>query len=156
LLRERRRKIHAEVARAIKLDFTNLREERISLLAYHLEGAGELMEAAQANIRAAFWIGAHDSSQGLRSWTKSHELLSTQPVSESIGFLRMHACLQIMGFGWREGMPTEEARRWFEEARQLALAAGSMRGNAWAHAAFGRILAANGSADDYVSRMRDT
>jgi adenylate cyclase len=67
----------------------------------------------------------------------------------------MHACLQIMGFGWREGMPTEEARRWFEEARQLALAAGSMRGNAWAHAAFGRVLAANGSADDYVSRMRE-
>ena len=155
LLRERRRKIHAKVAQAIKLDFTNLREERISLLAYHLEGAGELMEAAQANIRAAFWIGAHDSSQGLRSWTKSHQLLSTQPITESTGFLRMHACLQIMGFGWREGMPTEEAQRWFEEARQFALAAGNLRGNAWAHAAFGRVLAANGSADDYVMRMRE-
>jgi class 3 adenylate cyclase/tetratricopeptide (TPR) repeat protein len=155
LLRETRRKIHAKVARAIKLDFADLREERISLLAYHLEEAGELMEAAQANIRAAFWIGAHDSSQGLRSWTKSHQLLSTQPVSESTGFLRMHACLQIMGFGWREGMPTEDAQRWFEEARQLALAAGNVRGNVWAHAAFGRILAANGSADDYVLRMRE-
>jgi adenylate cyclase len=155
LLRDRRRKIHAAVAHAIKLDFSHLREERISLLAYHLEGAGELMEAAQANIRAAFWIGAHDSSQGLRSWTKSHQLLSTQPVSESTGFLRMHACLQIMGFGWREGMPSEEAQRWFEEARQLALAAGNMRGIAWAHAAFGRVLAANGSADDYVMRMRE-
>jgi class 3 adenylate cyclase/tetratricopeptide (TPR) repeat protein len=155
LLRETRRKIHAKVAHAIKLDFADLREERISLLAYHLEEAGELMEAAQANIRAAFWIGAHDSSQGLRSWTKSHRLLSTQPVSESTGFLRMHACLQIMGFGWREGMPTEDAQRWFEEARQLALAAGNVRGNVWAHAAFGRILAANGSADDYVMRMRE-
>jgi class 3 adenylate cyclase/tetratricopeptide (TPR) repeat protein len=155
LLRETRRRIHARVARAIKLDFADLREERITLLAYHLEEAGELMEAAQANIRAAFWIGTHDSSQGLRSWTKSHQLLATQPVSESTGFLRMHACLQIMGFGWREGMPTEEGRRWFEEARQLSLAAGNMRGNAWAHAAFGRILAANGSADDYVMRMRE-
>jgi class 3 adenylate cyclase/tetratricopeptide (TPR) repeat protein len=155
LLRERRRKIHAEVARAIKLDFSNLQEERISLLAYHLEGAGELMEAAQANMRAAFWIGGHDSSQGLRSWTKSHQLLSTQPVSESVDFLRMQACLQIMAFGWREGTPTAEAQRWFEEARQLALAAGNMRASAWAHAAFGRILAANGSADDYVMRMRE-
>ena len=155
LLRDRRRAIHAKVARAIKLDFADLREERISLLAYHLEEAGELMEAAQANIRAAFWIGAHDSSQGLRSWTKSYQLLSTQPVSESTGFLRMQACLQIMGFGWREGMPTEEAQRWFEEARQLALAAGNMRANAWAHAVFGRILAVNGSADDYVLRMRE-
>jgi class 3 adenylate cyclase/tetratricopeptide (TPR) repeat protein len=155
LLRETRRKIHAKVARAIKLDFSELREERIILLAYHLEEANELMEAAQANIRAAFWIGAHDSSQGLRSWTKSHQLLSTQPVSESTGFLRLTACLQIMSFAWREGMPTEEAKRWFEEARQLALAAGNMRANAWAHAGFGRILAANGSADDYVLRMRE-
>ncbi|MEA2917148.1 MAG: hypothetical protein QOJ15_9229, partial [Bradyrhizobium sp.] len=155
LLRETRRKIHAKVARAIKLDFADLREERISLLAYHLEEAGELMEAAQAHIRAALWIVAHDSSQGLRSWTKSHQLLSTQPVSESIGFLRLTACLQIMSLGWREGMPTEEAQRWFEEARQLALAGGNMRANAWAHAGFGRILAANGSADDYVLRMRE-
>jgi class 3 adenylate cyclase/tetratricopeptide (TPR) repeat protein len=155
LLRERRRKIHAEVARAIKADFTDLREERISLLAYHLEEAGELMEAAQANMRAAFWIGAHDSSQGLRSWTKIHQLLSTQPISESTGFLRMAACLQIMLFSWREGMPAEEAQRWFEEARQLALAAGNMRANAWAHASFGRNLAVTGSADDYVSRMRE-
>jgi class 3 adenylate cyclase/tetratricopeptide (TPR) repeat protein len=155
LLRETRRKIHARVARAIKLDFADLREERITLLAYHLEEAGEVMEAAQANIRAAFWIGTHDSSQGLRSWTKSHRLLSTQPASEATDFLRMHACLQIMGFGWREGMPTAEAQRWFEEARKMALAAGNLRGIAWAHAAFGRILAANGSADDYVMRMRE-
>jgi class 3 adenylate cyclase/tetratricopeptide (TPR) repeat protein len=155
LLRERRRKIHAEVARAIKRDFTDLREERISLLAYHLEEAGELMEAAQAYMRAAFWIGAHDSSQGLRSWTKIHQLLSTQPASEATGFLRMATCLQLMSFGWREGIPAEEAQRWFEEARQLALAAGNMRANAWAHASFGRSLAVTGSADDYVLRVRE-
>jgi adenylate cyclase len=155
LLRDRRRKIHAEVARAIKLDFTDRREERISLLAYHLEEAGELMEAAQANMRAAFWIGTQDASQAFRSWKKIHQLLSTQPASESTDYLRMTACLQIMGFGWREGMPTEEAQRVFEEARQLALAAGNMRANAWIHAFYGRILAVRGSADDYVSRVRE-
>jgi tetratricopeptide (TPR) repeat protein len=155
LLRDRRRKIHAKVASAIKRDFTDLREERISLLAYHLEEAGELMEAAQAHMRAAFWIGQHDSSQGLRSWTKIHQLLSAQPLSESTGFLRVATCLQILSFAWREGMPAEEAQRWFEEARQLALAAGNMRANAWAHASFGRTLAVNGSADDYVLRMRE-
>jgi tetratricopeptide (TPR) repeat protein len=37
----------------------------------------------------------------------------------------------------------------------MALTAGNLRGIAWAHAAFGRILAANGSADDYVMRMRE-
>jgi class 3 adenylate cyclase/tetratricopeptide (TPR) repeat protein len=155
LLRERRRKMHADVARAIKPHFTDRQEERTSLLAYHLEQAGELMEAAQANMRAAFWIGTRDASQALRSWKKVHQLLATQPASESTDYLRMQACLQIMSFGWREGISAEEAQRWFEEARQLALAAGNMRANAWAHASFGRNLAVNGSADEYVLRVRE-
>ena len=155
LLRERRRKIHAEVARAIKLDFTDRRQERNSLLAYHLEEAGELMEAAQANMRTALWIGTQDASQALRIWKKVHQLLTTQPASESTDYLRMQSCLQIMSFGWREGMSAEEARQWFEEARQLALAAGNMRANAWIHSSYGRNLAVTGSADDYVLRVRE-
>jgi adenylate cyclase len=155
LLRDRRRKIHADVARVIKLQFSDGKEERVSLLAYHLEEAGESMEAAQAYIRAAFWIGAHDASQALRTWKKVHELLVTQPASESADYLRMQACLQILSFGWREGMSAEEAQRWFEEARQLALVSGNLRANAWIHAAYGRSLAVRGSADDYVSRARE-
>ena len=155
LLRERRRKIYADVAGAIKLHFTDRQEERASLLAYHLEEAGEPMQAAQATMRAALWIGGHDASQALRSWKKVHALLATQPASESTDFLRMQACVQIMTFGWREGMPAGEAQRWFEEARELALAAGNVRANAWIHAAFGRNLAVRGSADDYVTRVRE-
>jgi len=155
LLRESRRKIHADVARVIKRQFTERQPERASLLAYHLEEARWSMEAAQAYIRAAIWLGAHDASQALRIWKKVHQLLSTQPVSDSTDFLRMQACLQIMGFGWREGMPAEEAQHWFEEARQLALATNNLRANAWIHAAYGRSLAVRGSADEYVSRSRE-
>jgi len=154
LLRERRRKIHAAVARAIKQHFADRREERISLLAYHLEEAGELMEAAQANMRAAFWIGAHDASQALRNWKKVHQLLSTQPASESTDYLLMQACLQIMRFGLWEGISAEEAQGYFEQASQLALAAGNTRANAWIHSAYGRNLAVKGSADDYVLQVR--
>jgi class 3 adenylate cyclase/tetratricopeptide (TPR) repeat protein len=155
LLRERRRKIHAKVAHAIKLEFADLREERISLLAYHLEEAGELMEAAQAHMRAALWIGGHDTSQALRSWRKVHQLLVMQPLTESTGFLRMAALLQIMRLGLWEGISTEEARRCFEEARELALASGSKGPNAWIHFTYGRNLAVTGSADDYLLRMRE-
>jgi class 3 adenylate cyclase/tetratricopeptide (TPR) repeat protein len=155
LLRERRRGIHADVAGIMKLHFADRKEERASLLAYHLEEAGQTMEAAQAHIRAAMWIGTHDSSQALRSWRKVHHLLEGQPVSESIGYLRMQCCIQVLTFGWREGISAEEARRWFEEARQLALAAGNARANAWIHAAYGRNLAVSGSADDYVARIRE-
>lgn len=155
LLRDRRRKIHADVARVIKRHFTDRLEERASLLAYHLEEAGQPVEAAQAHIRAALWIGSHDASQALRSWKKVHELITSQPASDANDYLRMQACVQTLAFGWREGMPAEEAQRWFEEARRLALAAGNLRANAWIHAAYGRNLAVRGSADDYVTRTRE-
>jgi adenylate cyclase len=155
LLRDRRRKIHADVAGVIKRNFTDRVEERASLLAYHLEEAGQPVEAAQAHIRAALWIGSHDASQALRSWKKVHQLMASQPSSDSNDYLRLQACVQILAFGWREGMSAEEAQRWFEEARQLALAAGNLRANAWIHAAYGRNLAVRGSADDYVARTRE-
>jgi class 3 adenylate cyclase/tetratricopeptide (TPR) repeat protein len=155
LLRERRRGIHGDVARIMKQHFTDRKEERASLLAYHLEEAGQPMEAAQAHIRAALWIGTHDSSQALRSWRKVHQLLEGQPLSESIGYLRLTCCIQVLTFGWREGISAEEARRWFEEARQLALVSGNARAHAWIHAAYGRNLAVSGSADDYVARTRE-
>ncbi len=155
LLRDRRRGIHADVARIMKQHFTDRKAERASLLAYHLEEAGQPMESAQAHIRAALWIGTHDSSQALRSWQKVHQLLENQPLSESVGYLRMQCCIQVLTFAWREGVPAEEARRWFEEGRQLALASNNARANAWIHAAYGRALAVSGSADDYVARTRE-
>jgi len=155
LLRDRRRRIHGDVGRVMKQQFSDQKEQRASLLAYHLEEAGELMEAAQAHMAAALWIGNHDASQALRTWKKVHQLLSKQPVSQSTDFLRIQGCLQILNFGWQEGMSAEEAQGWFEEARRLALEAGIMRANAWAHAAYGRNLAVRGSADDYVARTRE-
>jgi predicted ATPase/class 3 adenylate cyclase len=155
VLREQRRKVHGDVARALKVRSTDPWEQRTGLLAYHLEEAGETMEAAQAAMRSAMWIGAHDSSEALRNWKKVHRLLIALPASESTDWLRLNTCLQIMAFGWREGLPIEEARGCFEEARQIALATNNVRANAWAHAAFGRNLAVAGSADDYVSRVRE-
>ena len=155
LLRERRRTVHADVARVMRKKFTDRQQEQSSLLAYHLEEAGQPMEAAQAYMRSALWIGTHDAGQALRTWRKVHQLLTTLPASDSTNFLRMQSSLQILGFGWREGMTAEEAQRWFEEARGLALAANNPRANAWSHAGYGRILAARGSAEEYVSRVRE-
>src|SRR6266540_3812791 len=73
LLHERRRALHGAVARAMEAQFKGRQEERAGLLAYHLEQAGELLQAAQANMRAAFWFGANDASQALRTWRKVRE-----------------------------------------------------------------------------------
>lgn len=155
LLHARRRELHSMVAQAIESLFKDRAEERASLLAYHFEQAGENLKAAQQNMRAAVWIGANDPSQALRSWMKVRELLSGQPPSKPIDYLRMMACGQIVNFGWREGISAEDALVYFEEAKQLALALGDMRANALIHAAYGRILANGGSADEYVERTRE-
>jgi adenylate cyclase len=155
MLLERRREFHSKVAQAIEGLFKDRVEERASLLAYHLEQAGEKLKAAQQNMRAAVWIGANDPSQALRSWKKVRELLKDQPPSTPIEYLRMMACGQIVNFGWREGISPEDAAVYFEEAKQLAQALGDIRANALIHAAYGRILANGGSADEYVERIRE-
>jgi adenylate cyclase len=155
LLHERRRELHSKIAQAIESLFKDHAEERASLLAYHLEQAGENLKAAQQNMRAAVWIGANDPSQALRSWQKVRELLSNLPASQPINYLKMMASGQIVNFGWRAGMSSEDAGVYFEEAKQLALALGDMRANALIHAAYGRILANGGSADEYVEKIRE-
>jgi class 3 adenylate cyclase/tetratricopeptide (TPR) repeat protein len=153
LLHERRREIHSKVAQAIETVFKDHAEERASLLAYHLEQAGENLKAAQQNMRSAVWIGTNDPSQALRSWKKVRELLSSLPSSQPIDYLKMMASGQIVNFSWREGIPAPEALVYFEEAKQLALALGDLRANALIHAAYGRNLANGGSADEYVEKV---
>ncbi len=153
LLIERRRELHGDVARAIETQFKDRLDEYGGLMAHHLEQAGESLGAAQAHARFAIWVGAKDATQALRSWMKVRELLIAEPLSQSNDNLKMMACGQIMNFGWREGISVEKAKIYFEEARQLALALNNVRANALIHAGFGRILAAGGSADEYVTKI---
>jgi class 3 adenylate cyclase/tetratricopeptide (TPR) repeat protein len=155
LLHVRRRKLHAAVAAAMEIQYKDTADERAGLLAYHLEKAGDNLKAAQANARAAMWVGANDSRHALQSWKRVRELLIGEPASPSTDFLRMMACGQIINFGWREGIAPEEAERYFDEASRLALAFNDMRANALIHAGYGRIVAAAGSADEYVKRIRE-
>jgi adenylate cyclase len=104
-------------------------------------------------MRSAVWIGANDPSQALRSSKKVRELLSSLPSSQPIDYLKMMAAGQIINFGWREGIPAQEALLYFEEAKQLALTLGDLRANALIHAAYGRMLANGGSADEYVEKV---
>lgn len=155
ILQERRRDLHLKVSQAMESLFKDHVEERASLLAYHLEQAGENLKAAQQNMRAAVWIGANDPSQAMRSWKKVRELLSNLPSSKPTDYLKMMASGQIVNFGWREGISAKGALVYFEEAKSLALALGDVRANALIHAAYGRILANGGSADEYVEKIRE-
>ena len=155
LLHERRRELHSKVAQAIESLFKDRAEERASLLAYHLEQAGEKLKAAQQNMRAAVWIGTNDPNQAMRTWKKVRELLLDLPPSQPINYLKMMASGQIVNFAWRAAISAQDALVYFEEAKQLALALGDVRANALIYAAYGRMLGNGGSADEYVEKLRE-
>jgi class 3 adenylate cyclase len=155
LLHQRRREIHGAVARAMEVHYKGRLDEHAGLLAYHLEQSGQALQAAQANIRAAIWIGANDPSQAFNSWKKVRELLVPLPSDRTTDYLRMMACGQIVNFGWREGLSLDEAKGYFQEARKVAIASNDLRAHALILAGYGRILATSGSADEYVDTIRE-
>ena len=140
----------------MKQHFTDRKEERASLLAYHLEEAGQPMEAAQAAHPGRALDRYAQFEPGIAKLAEGPSIAGGTAVIRSPSVISAcTCCIQVLTFGWREGISAEEARRWFEEARQLALASGNARANAWIHAAYGRNLAVSGSADDYVARTRE-
>ena len=148
-LRSRLIMSHAAVARAIEQFEWGKLDEFAGLLAFHYEAAGQFLDAITHLERAARWIGRTNSAEGLRSWKKVRALLDGQPRSELHDRRRVFASLQILDFGWREGISADEAKPYAEVALKLApnepiLLAG-----------YGRILAASGAADDYVGVMQD-
>jgi class 3 adenylate cyclase/tetratricopeptide (TPR) repeat protein len=154
-LRTTRIPLHEAVANAIKGFDWGLRDESAGLLAHHYEAAGQTLEAAMHLQRAARWIGRTNSARALSDWKKVRRLMQGQPRSPTNDQLRALAGGQLLSFGWREGMAAEEAKLYAEEALRYAREAGDRTHEARLLAAYGRIMAANGTADDYVRSVRE-
>ena len=124
-LAERRRKLHAAVAGAIEEQKADRLDAHAALIAHHWEHAGEPLQAARWDARAAAWIGRSDPTEGVRLRQLVVRLARQVADSEEAARLRMDACLEIlMGGSWRIGMPPEEVEALHDEAKQLAEARG--------------------------------
>jgi class 3 adenylate cyclase/tetratricopeptide (TPR) repeat protein len=119
-LEERRRRLHAAVARVIEAAHPQDLDQQAALLAHHWEEAGDVEQAMRWHRRAAEYIWTRDSIEGLRHWRKVREFsraLDTEYAKDS----RLRACTTILGGGsWRLGMTDDEARELLQEARSLA------------------------------------
>ena len=155
ILSDKKSQLHAAVVEVLFNHFKERLDEGSAVLAFHFEKAGDALNAAQAYARSATWLGANDPRQALATWKKVDKLLKSQPSRPDIDMLRTMACGQVVNFGWREGISADEARSFFQEASRLAVAGKNFRGNALIHAAYGRILAAGGSADEYVEKVKE-
>ncbi len=154
-LRSTRTGLHAAVAKAIEAQEWGRRDEFAGLLAHHYEAAGNMVAAAMHLQRSARWVGRTNSGRALADWKKIRGMMRDQPRSKENDELRALTGGQLLTFGWREGMPIEEAKIYVDEALGYARHAGNRRHEAMLIAGYGRIIAATGSADEYVRLVRE-
>ncbi|MHB8268390.1 ATP-binding protein [Bradyrhizobium sp.] len=154
-LRSTRTSLHAAVAQAIEAQEWGRRDEFAGLLAHHYEAAGNMVAAAMHLQRSARWVGRTNSGRALADWKKIRTMMRDQPRSRENDELRALTGGQLLTFGWREGMPVEEAKTYVEEALGYARGAGNKRHEAMLIAGYGRIIATSGSADEYVRLVRE-
>ncbi|MEN8160238.1 MAG: AAA family ATPase, partial [Myxococcota bacterium] len=149
-LKERRRAVHAAVARAIERRDADQLEERAALLAHHYEEAGDALPAARWHRRAAEWVAATDIAASMHHWGRVRALLSSLPDDRDAAALGVAACTQLLNWSWRVGMPSEEARALLEEGHALADALGDRRAHAKLSMVHARTLGADGDIPAYV------
>ncbi|MEE8557673.1 MAG: adenylate/guanylate cyclase domain-containing protein [Myxococcota bacterium] len=146
-LRERRARIHAEVARAIEAIDAEGREKRAALLAHHWEQAGETLEAARWHRRAAEVSGFVDVPGLLFHWGRVRHLAAECPESEEALTLRLRACWRALEAAGRAGMSTAEASDLFEEGKRLAEQADDPRALVLLHESLAARLGWSGDPD---------
>ncbi len=153
-LRARRATLHAAVASALEDYYRDRLDEFAGLLAYHYESAGRFLGAAHYGARAASWVGRTSSAQAVRQWHKVRQLLRDQPRSRESDPLRIMASGQIAFLGWREGMASEEAQPFIQEALGWARETDDSMIPLLLFAEARILGAAGGPADAYVERVR--
>jgi adenylate cyclase len=155
-LAERRAPVHAAVARSIEARYPDRLDERAALLAQHWEAAGEPLEAARWHARAAVWSGTSDPAQALRQWGKVRELTDALTESAETAALGLTARVSLLDYGWRLGIPRDEAEALFVEAEQMASRTQNLELRAFLLVSHGVVRAVgDGDLREYTRRSRE-
>ncbi len=161
-LQDRRRRLHAAVARVIEAAHPADLDQQAALLAHHWEEAADPVQAVRWHRRAAEWAGARDPVEGLRHWRKVRDIGRTSDDAE-VKEARLRACGVLLASGtWRLGMSEDEVRGCMEEVRALAQELGrpaimvtSLTGFAGHLGMLGRPEAALGRAEEAKAMLHD-
>ena len=156
LLQERRRHVHAAVARAIELETTDRPDESAALLAHHWEEAGEALTSARWHKRAAEWAGITNAAEALRHWQSARRLLRDAPQTAETVLLGVAACMGALGLSWRLGTPKEVITEVFEEGLKLADASNDITAQAALNGIYGCFLGlVEGLSDEYCRYAKE-
>ena len=119
-LRARRSSVHHAVAVAMEDYYRNRGNEFAALIAHHYAAAGDCLEAAKHEARAANWLASTNASQATKHWRRVRELLKDQSTTKEVASLRSISGARMVYLGWREGLPQEEIQQIVEESLALA------------------------------------
>jgi class 3 adenylate cyclase/tetratricopeptide (TPR) repeat protein len=152
LVSDRRRALHAQVAAELEKTLPDPGGAQAGFLAYHLEEAGNVAQAASFNMKSAMWHGTRDPALALDAWKRMRRLLLTLPLEGAARYPLALASGQIVNLAWRQGLTAAEVEPYYRESLDIASALGNMRGIILLTAAYGRALASSGSAEIYVAK----
>ena len=137
LQEERRRQVHAAVARALEAKHMARRgDEHAALLAHHWDLGGEVEPAARWHRRAAEWITGSNAPEARRHWQRVRELADRIGDAALAAELGQQSRLMILEYGWRLGMSEEEANELLQEGEAWARRHDDSRGLAALYNAF--------------------
>ena len=119
-LRERRRHVHAALARAIEEQEAEHLDERAALLAHHWEEAGEALDAARWHKRAAETAERTDLVAATHHWEQVRALSRTVSNDREAAALGLSACMELLEPASRFGIALDQARALLDEGQTLA------------------------------------
>ncbi len=155
LLSEKRRTLHASVAAELEKTLPDPNGAQANFLAYHWEEAGNPLQAASYSMKAGTWHGTRDPAQALEAWKRARRLLIGLPLQGPQRYPLLMASGQIVNLAWREGLTAVDVEPYYAEALAIARELHDMRAVTLLTAAYGRALAASGSAEDYVATVTE-
>ncbi len=154
-LSDRRAKTHAAVAGAIAGGDPEKLDERAALIAHHWEQAGENLQAAMWNARAATWAGVRDPGEAVNHWRQVRTLLDSLPESDETTGPDLMARVQLLALGWRQGLTEDEAATLYNEGEALARRTGNVYLHATLKLAYVGYLSLGGKIDESLAVMED-
>jgi class 3 adenylate cyclase len=140
LLGERRRALHAAVARAIEAA-GGLLDEQAALLAHHWEEAREAEPAAKWHRRAAEWIAGRNSREATRHWQRVRELADEIEDAALATELGWRSRAMILEYAWRLGVSQPEADALLREGEAWARRQSDPRALAYLYKAYATAVA---------------
>jgi adenylate cyclase len=155
-LADRRRGVHAAVARALEELATDRIDEHAALLAHHWEAAGDRLVAARWHHRAAAWAGIAHAAAALRHWRSVRELLSGVPEAPETIALGIEARSQMLLLGMRAGLLEEDADQILAEGDELAARSGEPRARVFFRLAYGAYRFYEGPVSEGIDVLRES